>query len=58
MNIPVTGSLGYISTPLIQLLVKKGHAVSIISSKVFDEQQLNGYKAFGMNESLALQSEK
>jgi len=32
MKIIVTGSLGYISTPLIQELIKKGHAVTVISS--------------------------
>jgi len=32
MKITVTGSLGYISTPLIKELVKKGHAVTVISS--------------------------
>lgn len=34
MKITVTGSLGYISTPLIQKLVEKGHSVTVISSKV------------------------
>ncbi len=33
MKITVTGSLGYVSTPLIQELVKKGHSVTVISSK-------------------------
>ena len=32
MNITVTGSLGYVSTPLIQELVAKGHAVTVVSS--------------------------
>lgn len=32
MKIVVTGSLGYISTPLIQELIKKGHSVTVISS--------------------------
>ena len=33
MKITVTGSLGYISKPLTQELVKKGHSVNVISSK-------------------------
>lgn len=33
MKIAVTGSLGYVGTPLIQKLVKKGHSVTVISSK-------------------------
>ncbi len=33
MKIIVTGSLGYVSTPLIQQLVEKGHLVTVISSK-------------------------
>lgn len=32
MKIIVTGSLGYVSTPLIQELIKKGHSVTVISS--------------------------
>ncbi len=32
MKIVVTGSLGYVSTPLIQDLVKRGHLVTVISS--------------------------
>jgi len=32
MNIIVTGSLGYVSTPLIQELIEKGHSVTVISS--------------------------
>jgi uncharacterized protein YbjT (DUF2867 family) len=33
MKIIVTGSLGYVSTPLIQKLIAKGHSVTVISSK-------------------------
>src|SRR5665213_386168 len=33
MNIVLTGSLGHISKPLTQILVKKGHSVTVISSK-------------------------
>ena len=32
MKIVVTGSLGHISKPLVQELVKKGHSVTVISS--------------------------
>jgi len=34
MNITITGSLGYISTPLVKKLIKKGHSVTLISSNV------------------------
>ena len=37
MKIVVTGSLGYISKPLTEKLVKKGHSVTVISSS--DEKQ-------------------
>lgn len=33
MNIVLTGSLGHISKPLAQILIQKGHAVTVISSK-------------------------
>jgi len=33
MKIIVTGSLGYVSTPLIEELIEKGHSVTVISSK-------------------------
>jgi uncharacterized protein YbjT (DUF2867 family) len=33
MKIIVTGSLGYVSNPLTEALVKKGHSVTVISSK-------------------------
>lgn len=39
MKITVTGSLGYVSTPLIQELIKKGHSVTVISSNA--EKQKN-----------------
>ena len=38
MKIVVTGSLGHISRPLIEDLVQKGHAVTVVSSKS-DRQQ-------------------
>jgi len=37
MKIIVTGSLGHISKPLTQELIRKGHAVTVISSR--DAQQ-------------------
>jgi uncharacterized protein YbjT (DUF2867 family) len=37
MKVTVTGSLGYVSTPLIKQLIEKGHSVTVISSK--DEKQ-------------------
>ncbi|WP_184548173.1 NAD(P)H-binding protein [Mucilaginibacter sp. FT3.2] len=33
MKIIITGSLGYVSTPLIKELTKKGHSVTVISSR-------------------------
>jgi len=33
MNIVLTGSLGHISKPLAQILIQKGHSVTVISSK-------------------------
>lgn len=33
MNIVLTGSLGHISKPLAQILIKKGYAITVISSK-------------------------
>ncbi len=33
MKITVTGSLGHISRPLAQILVKAGHQVTVVSSK-------------------------
>src|ERR1700743_465333 len=38
MNIILTGSLGNIGKPLTEELVRKGHAVTVISSKV-DKQK-------------------
>ena len=38
MKITVTGSLGYVSTPLIEQLIEKGHSVTVISSKA-DKQE-------------------
>jgi len=44
MNIIVTGSLGYVSTPLIQELIKKEHSVTVISSKA---EKLAAIEALG-----------
>ena len=33
MNVVLTGSLGHISKPLAQILIQKGHSVTVISSK-------------------------
>ena len=35
MKIIVTGSLGYVSTPLVRELIGKGHSVTVISSTVY-----------------------
>ncbi|MDR3681242.1 MAG: NAD(P)H-binding protein [Flavipsychrobacter sp.] len=50
MNIIVTGSLGNISKPLAQLLIKNGHSVTIISSNIErqkDIEVLNAKAAIG-----------
>ncbi|MGY3055593.1 uncharacterized protein YbjT (DUF2867 family) [Pedobacter sp. UYEF25] len=44
MKITVTGSLGYVSTPLIQELIKKGHSVTVISS---DPEKKTAIEAMG-----------
>lgn len=45
MKVTVTGSLGYISTPLIQELVKKGHLVTVISSKAEKQKDIEALGA-------------
>ena len=40
MNIIVTGSLGSISKPLTSELIKKGHSVTVISSKRQKEKEI------------------
>ena len=45
MKITVTGSLGYVSTPLIQKLVAKGHAVTVISSKAEKQRDIEALGA-------------
>ncbi|AUD06598.1 SDR family oxidoreductase [Spirosoma pollinicola] len=55
MKITVTGSLGYISTPLVEKLVKKGHSVTLISSnadKQTDIEALGAMAAIGVMEDV------
>lgn len=44
MKITITGSLGNISKPLTELLIKNGHEVTVISS---DANKINNIKALG-----------
>ena len=44
MKIVITGSLGNVSKPLTESLVKKGHSVTVISSKV---EKQNAIEAIG-----------
>ena len=45
MNVTVTGSLGYTSTPLIQALVEKGHSVAVISSNAEKQKAIEALGA-------------
>ena len=45
MKITVTGSLGYISTPLIQKLIEKGHSVTVISSDAGKQKAIEELEA-------------
>lgn len=45
MKIVITGSLGNISKPLTEWLVKKGHAVTVISSKAEKQKEIEGIGA-------------
>ena len=45
MNIVLTGSLGHISKPLTQILVQKGHSVTVISSKAERQQEIEALGA-------------
>lgn len=45
MKIIVTGSLGYVSTPLTQKLIRKGHSVTVISSKVEKQAEIEALGA-------------
>jgi uncharacterized protein YbjT (DUF2867 family) len=55
MKIIVTGSLGYVSKPLVQELIKKGHSVTVISSnakKQKDIEALGAKAAIGTMEDV------
>jgi len=45
MKIVITGSLGNISKPLTELLVKKGHAVTVISRQAEKQKEIEGIGA-------------
>src|SRR6185312_1030183 len=45
MNIVLTGSLGHISKPLTQILVQKGHSVTVISSKAERQKDIEALGA-------------
>jgi uncharacterized protein YbjT (DUF2867 family) len=45
MNITITGSLGHISKPLTEELVQKGHSVTVISSKVKRQTEIEAIGA-------------
>jgi uncharacterized protein YbjT (DUF2867 family) len=45
MNIVLTGSLGNISKPLTQLLVQKGHSITVISSKAARQNDIEALGA-------------
>jgi len=45
MKIIITGSLGHISKPLVEELVQKGHAVSVISSNIERHTAIKGLGA-------------
>ena len=51
MKITVTGSLSYVSTPLIRELVKKGHSVIVISSKAEKQKDI---KALGAKAAIGV----
>jgi uncharacterized protein YbjT (DUF2867 family) len=56
MNITITGSLGHISKPLTENLVKKGHHVTVISSKADKQaaiEALGATAAIGSLEDIA-----
>jgi len=45
MKIVLTGSLGHISKPLTQILVQKGHSVTVISSKAERQKEIEALGA-------------
>jgi uncharacterized protein YbjT (DUF2867 family) len=51
MNIVLTGSVGHIGKPLAQILVKKGHSVTIISSSA---ERQNEIEALGAKAAIGL----
>lgn len=51
MNIVLTGSVGHIGKPLAQILIKKGHSVTIISSSA---ERKNGIEALGAKAAIGL----
>ncbi|MDN3654266.1 NAD(P)H-binding protein [Ferruginibacter paludis] len=40
MKIIITGSLGHISKPLVNILVQKGHAITVVSSKAERQKEI------------------
>jgi len=55
MKIILTGSLGHISKPLTQILVQKGHSVTVITSKAErqkDIESLGAKAAIGIMEDV------
>lgn len=47
MNIVLTGSLGHISKPLTQILIEKGHTVTVVSSKAERQKDIEALRAKG-----------
>lgn len=45
MNIVVTGSLGHISKPLTQILIQKGHSVTVVSSRAERQKDIEALGA-------------
>lgn len=45
MKIIVTGSLGYVSRPLIKELIKKGHSVTVVSSNAEKQKEIEAMGA-------------
>jgi uncharacterized protein YbjT (DUF2867 family) len=45
MKIIITGSLGYVSKPLTQELIKKGHSVTVVSSKAEKQKDIEALGA-------------
>src|SRR4051794_2775137 len=45
MKIVVTGSLGYVSKPLAEQLIRKGHSLTVISSRAEKQQDIEAMGA-------------